>query len=88
MGNKVLENLIDEVKLLKNEGDNVGIKITNSVGIFIEVEENEDEEKEYFIEINNIDKDGCFEPIGENYCEKFGDFETIKNIARGYLRYN
>lgn len=87
MLNNVLENLINEVKLLENKGDCVGVKITNKVGIFVEVEENEDG-KEYFVEINDVDDDDCFEPIGENFCEKFGDFEAIKSIARGYLRYN
>lgn len=82
--NDMVKKVEKEVKLLKNCGDSIGIKINKDFGFFIEVEEYDDG-KEYFVEPNSIDEDGCFEPIGDNFGVSFGDFEGLRNIISDYL---
>ena len=84
--NKVIENLEREIKLLENEGDCVGIRISDEFGFFIQVEE-WDDGKEYFVEPNTREDD-CFEPIGDSFGVEFGDFDELKKQITLYLEKN
>ena len=78
--------IIEEVKMLKNIDDCVGINIGNNKGLFIQVVDY-DEEKEYLIELNDIDKDDTYEPCKEyNASSKFGDMEELIRVVEEYLK--
>lgn len=73
--------IVEEVKSLKNVDDCVGIKIGNNKGLFIQVVDYGDE-KEYLIELNNVDEENVYEPCMDyNSSSEFGNMdELIKNI--------
>ena len=72
--NDLKSKIIEEVKLLKNVDDCVGIKIGNNKGLFVQVVDN-GEGKEYFIELNNVGEDNVYEP-----CKDYGAFSTFGNM--------
>lgn len=84
---KELKNIIiEEVKLLKEVDDCVGLKITNDKGLFFQVVDY-GEGMEYLIELNDVDKDNVYEPCGYyNTSSPYGDMEMlIKNIKEYVL---
>ncbi len=79
---KDLENtIIEEMKFLKDIEDCVGIDIADGKGLFIQVVDY-GEGMEYFIELNDVDVDGVYEPCGDyNISSPYGDMDMlIKNI--------
>lgn len=74
--------ITEEVMLLENIDDCVGIKIRNDMAVFIQVVDY-GEGKEYLIELNNVDRDNVYEPCKEyNAFSEFGNIkELIKNVA-------
>lgn len=80
------DKVIEEVKLLEDVDDCVGIAIGNNKGLFIQLI-NYGEGKEYLIELNNIEEGNVYEPCKEyNAFSKFGNMENlIKNIEQ-YLK--
>lgn len=74
-----LTGILKEVKLLKEVDDNFGHALTEdkTKGIFVQVVDY-GEGKEYLIEANNIDNEGCFEPCGDwNLTAEFEDYEQF-----------
>lgn len=83
---KLKNNIIEEVKMLKDVDDCVGISIGNGKGLFIQVVDY-GEEKEYLIELNDVDKDNVYEPCKEyNTFSKFGDMEELIKSIEEYLK--
>lgn len=84
---KELKNkLLKEVKMLEDVDDCVGINIENNKGLFIQVV-NYDGEKEYLIELNDVDEDNVYEPCKEyNVVSKFGDMEELIKSIEEYLK--
>lgn len=80
---KLKDKIVEEVKLLEDIDDGVGIVIGNDKGLFIQVVDY-GEGKEYFIELNNIEEGNVYEPCKEyNVFSKFGDIENlVKNIEQ------
>lgn len=77
--------IIEEVKLLENVDDGVGIKIGNDKGLFIQVVDY-GEGKEYFIELNDVYEDDVYEPCKEyNASSEFGDMEKLIENIEQYL---
>lgn len=71
---ETMDKIIEEVKLLIDVDDCVGVEIGNGKGLFVQVVDYG--EKEYFIELNNIE-DGCYEP-----CKEYNAFAEFGNIAK------
>ena len=88
---KELENMIRKIALeeLKNLHDYARLDITNEKGIMFFVEDwDEDVGLEYFIELNDIDKD-CYEPCADyNAFSEFGDIEKLIIAVEDYLTDN
>lgn len=85
MMKKDLKNkIIEEVKMLEYFDDGVGINIGNNKGLFIQVVGYE--EKEYLIELNDIDDNDVYEPCARyNAFSKFGDMENLIITIENYL---
>lgn len=78
------DKIVEEVKLLENVDDCVGIEIGNNQGLFIQVVDY-GEGKEYIIELNDI-KDGAYEPCGKyNASSDFGNTEELIITVGEYL---
>ena len=78
------KEIIEEVGLLKEVDDCVGIGIGGGKGLFFQVVDY-GEGKEYLIELNNVVGD-VFEPCAEyNASSSFGDLETLILIVERYL---
>ena len=78
------DKIIEEVKLLENIDDCVGIEIGNNQGLFIQVVDY-GEGKEYLVELNNI-VDGAYEPCGKyNVSSDFGNMEELIITVSEYL---
>lgn len=92
MNSTITEKIIKEVKLLKNVGDSCGIKLANDKGLFIQVEQKEEfnsNEMEYFIELNEVDNENCYEPCGDyNERAEFGNMEILIDKIEKYLKYH
>ena len=76
-----LKRILEEVKLLKEVDDCFGYTLmgNESKGIFVQVIDY-GEGKEYLIEANNIDEEGCFEPCADwNLSAEFGNYEQFAN---------
>jgi hypothetical protein len=72
--------IIEEVKQLKEFYDCVGINIGNNQGLFIQVVNDDDGEKVYLLELNDIYEDNEWCPITTNI-SSFGNMkELIKEI--------
>lgn len=85
---EIRNKIIKEVKMLKNTDDCVGIKIGDDKGLFIQVE-NINNEKVYFIELNEVDEDNVYEPCGEyNTFSKFGDMKELIEAIEQYISIN
>lgn len=83
---KLKNNIIEEVKMLENIDDCVGINIGNSKGLFIQVVDY-GEGKEYLIELNDVDEEDVYEPCKEyNASSKFGDMEELIRVIKEYLK--
>lgn len=77
--------IIEEVKLLKDIHDCVGIEIGDGKGLFIQVD-NYDGDKTYFIELNDVDEEYVYEPCAEyNAVSRFGDTEELIRVIELYL---
>ncbi len=77
--------IIEEVKHLKNIDDCVGIKINNNKGLFFQVVDYGDE-KEYLIELNNVDEENVYEPCMDyNSFSEFGNMEKLIKSVEEYL---
>lgn len=89
MNNAIKEKIIKEVKQLKEIGECVGIEISKDKGLFIEVDINCDGDKEYFIELNEIDNENCYEPCGDyNESAEFNNAEMLIDRIKNYLMYH
>lgn len=87
--NNVIDKVIKKAESLKDIGDCFGIKITNNKGLFIQVEQNIDGEKEYFIELNDVDDEDCYYPCGEyNESAEFNNMEMLVDKIKMYLEYH
>lgn len=77
------KEITEEVGLLKEADDCVGIRIGKDKGLFFQVVEYD--EKEYLIELNNVVGD-AFEPCAKyNASAPFGDMETLIRVVEWYL---
>ncbi len=77
--------IVEEVNLLENINDSVGIKIGNNKGLFIQVVDYGDG-KEYFIELNDVDEDNVYEPCKEyNTFSEFGNMKKLIENIEKYL---
>ncbi len=77
------KEIIEEVGLLKEADDCVGIRIGKDKGLFFQVVEYD--EKEYLIELNDVVGDD-FEPCAKyNASAPFGDMETLIRVVEWYL---
>ena len=77
--------IIEEVKLLENIDDGVGININNGKGLFFQVV-NYGDGKEYLIELNDVSDDNVYEPCGEyNAFSEFGNMEDLIKNVEDYL---
>ena len=89
MTEELKNKIIEEVEKLKDIDDCIGIKIDNNKGLFIQVI-NDDKEKEYLIELNDIDEDnGCWYPcenLGYNAFSRFGDVENLIKAIEEHLQ--
>ena len=76
--NKNLKEIIEyEVNFLKNTDDSVGIKINDTKGLFIQIIDY-GEGKEYLLELNDINSDGCYEPCASyNASSKYGNINNL-----------
>ena len=84
MTNWLERKITEEVGLLTDIDDSVGIEIGGDKGLFFQVVDY-GEGKEYLIELNNI-VDGAFEPCAEyNASSVFGDLEALISIVERYL---
>lgn len=84
------KELKDEITMLaqflKYVDDGFGVKITDNKRIFIQVVDYRDR-KEYFIELNDIDKDNSFEPCAShNIFSEFGNIEMLIKSIEDYLK--
>ena len=87
MTEELRNKIIEEVEKLKDIDDCVGIKLNNDKGLFIQVvndysiiNDYQIEEKEYLVELNDIDEDNCWYPCeytGYNGLFRFGDVENL-----------
>lgn len=85
---KIKDTIIEEVKFLKNIDDCVGVKITDDKGLFFQVVDY-GEGVEYFIELNDVDVDGVYEPCGEyNTSSPYGDMNMLIEAIEAYLENN
>ena len=88
MTEELRNKIIEEVEKLKAIDDCVGIKMNNDKGLFIQVVNYE--EKEYLIELNDIDEDnGCWYPCenpGYNAFSRFGDVENLIKAIEEHLK--
>lgn len=79
------DKIVEEVKLLTEVDDCVGVKIGNNKGLFIQVI-NYGNEKEYLIELNDVDEDNTFEPCKEyNAFAEFGNMDKLIESVENYL---
>lgn len=79
------EKIIEEVKLLTNVADSVGIPLANGKGLFIQIVDY-GEGKEYLLELNDIAEDGSWEPCAlYNSYSPYGDLAALISAAKGYL---
>ena len=89
MTEELKNKIIEEVEKLKDIDDCIGIKIDNNKGLFIQVI-NDEKEKEYLIELNDIDEDnGCWYPCenpGYNAFSRFGDVENLMKAIEEHLQ--
>lgn len=77
--------IVELVALLKDVDDCVGIKIGNNKGLFIQIVYY-DEEKEYLIELNDVDEDNVYEPCESyNAFSEFGNMEELINTIEKYV---
>lgn len=82
------EMIINEVNQLEEVDDSIGIKINNNKGLFIQVVDY-GEGKEYFIELNNIDSEGAYEPCADyNASSEYGYIESLLDTIEDYLEDN
>ena len=92
MNDKLKMAIMQKAKHLKDVYDCFAIRLSENKGLFIQVvfkEEYNSTEKEYFIELNDIDNDHVYEPCGD-YNEKvsFGNIEMLINTIEKYLAYH
>ena len=85
------EKIAQKVSELKEVGDCCGIEIGNGKGLFIQVEHEEafdSEQKEYFVELNDVcDED--WEPCGKyNLRVGFGSQALLLDEIEEYLKQN
>ena len=79
------DKIVDEVNLLTEIDDCVGIKIGNDKGLFIQVVDNGGG-KEYLIELNDVDEENVYEPCKEyNAFSEFGNMEKLVKSIENYL---
>ena len=84
MTNWLERKITEEVDLLTDIDDSVGIEIGGGKGLFFQVVDY-GAGKEYLIELNDI-VDGAFEPCAEyNASSVFGDLEALISIVERYL---
>lgn len=79
------DKIVEEVKLLTEIDDCVGIKIGNDKGLFIQVVDYGNG-KEYLIELNDVDEENVYEPCKEyNAFAEFGNMEKLVKSVENYL---
>lgn len=79
------KTIIEEAALLTEVDDSFGITLDKGKGLFIQVVDY-GEGEEYFIELNEIDGDGAWEPCAPyNAAAKFGDMEDLCKSVEEYL---
>lgn len=77
--------IIEEATLLTKVDDSFGITLDKGKGLFVQVVDY-GEGEEYFIELNEIDADGAWEPCAPyNAAAKFGDTEDLCKAIEEYL---
>ena len=82
---ETMNNIVYEVKLLDDVDDCVGVEIGNNKGLFVQVV-NYGNEKEYLIELNDIEEGNVYEPCKEyNAFAKFGDIDDLIKSIENYL---
>ena len=86
---ELTDMIVDEVKLLKDVNDCVGVKITNNKGLFFVVVDY-GEGMEYLVELNDVDTNNVYEPCGNyNAFSPYGDMDMlIKNIEEYVVNHN
>lgn len=88
MTESLKNKIIEDVEKLKDIDDCIGIKINNDKGLFIQVVNYE--EKEYLIELNDIDEDsGCWYPCenpGYNALSRFGNVGNLIKAIEEHLK--
>lgn len=91
MKRELQDKIIQAVKDLEL-GDCCGIEIAKGKGLFIQVEtrkENTEIYKEYFVELNDIDEEYCYEPCGHyNERVEFGNIDLLVERIKEYLKYH
>ena len=92
MNDKLKMAIIQKAKHLKDVDDCFAVRLSENKGLFIQVihkEEYNSTEKEYFIELNDVDNDNVYEPCGD-YNEKvsFGNIEMLINTIEKYLAHH
>ena len=79
------DRIVEEAILLEDIDDCVGIKIRNDIGLFIQVVDY-GEGKEYFIELNSVDRDNVYEPCKDyNAFSEFRDMKKLIKSIEDYL---
>lgn len=84
-----LEKYIREnVKHLTDVYDSFNFLLPNNKGVFVMVDNVDPREGwEYFIELNDVDEDGAFEPCGYwNDYTPFGDINELVKRIETYLK--
>lgn len=84
----IFKDIKQEIKLLTDINDCVGINIGNNKGLFIQVVDY-GEGAEYLVELNNINSDGAYEPCASyNVSSPFGELEQLKETVKEYINNN
>lgn len=87
LSEEIKKNIREEVSLLKDVWDAVGIDLNEEKGLFIQVLDY-GEGKEYFIELNDI-VDRAYEPCANyNESSEFGDIDKLMLCIEDYLLAN
>lgn len=85
MTEKVLNEIINEVGLLKEHYDSFGYDFKNGKGLFVQVVNNGNG-NEYFLEANEICEDSGWEPYSEWLgFIPFGDIEKFKTEVKKFV---
>lgn len=88
MTNEIREQIVREVSLLKNDGDCIGIPISEKAGIFVQIVDYGDG-FEYLIELNRIDFYGAWIPSAKyNAFSNYGNIDMLLETIQTYLKDN